>query len=229
MKNSIKIKRMVGIAILTAIVIVLQVLSNYVQIGAISITLALVPIAVGAILYGPIAGAILGVFMGIIVLTAPSTQAYFFVNNPAATIFLCLLKTGVAGLVAGFLFKLFAFFAKKTENKKKKNALFAAGIIVATLIIPVINTSLFIAGATMFFLNSVYGGSAMAIINGVFTTNFLIEFIVSAVLSPAIVTLIKVIVRENNLGFTNDFDEFVYDEDIEENETNNLEQIVEGD
>jgi len=216
MKNSLKIKRMVGIAILSAIVIVLQVLSNYIQIGAISITLALIPIAVGAILYGPIAGAILGLFMGLIVLTAPSTQAYFFVNNPAATIFLCLLKTGLAGLVAGFIFKLFAYFAKKTDSTKKKKVLFATGIIIATIIIPVINTGLFIAGATLFFLNSVYGGSAMAVINGVFTTNFLIEFIVSVVLSPAIVTLIKVLTMQNNLGFTTDFSEFISDNEINE-------------
>lgn len=225
MKNSLKIKRMVGIAILSAIVIVLQVLSNYIQIGAISITLALIPIAVGAILYGPIAGLILGLFMGLIVLTAPSTQAYFFVNNPAATIFLCLLKTGVAGLVAGFIFKLFAHFAKKTESSKKKKALFATGIIIATIIIPVINTGLFIAGATLFFLNSVYSGSAMAIINGVFTTNFLIEFIVSVVLSPAIVTLIKVLTMQNNLGFTTDFSEFISDGETEED----IELETEGD
>ena len=216
MKNSLKIKRMVGIAILSAIVIVLQVLSNYIQIGALSITLALIPIAVGAILYGPIAGAILGLFMGLIVLTAPSTQAYFFVNNPAATIFLCLLKTGLAGLVAGFIFKLFAYFAKKTDSTKKKKVLFATGIIIATIIIPVINTGLFIAGATLFFLNSVYGGSAMAVITGVFTTNFLIEFIVSVVLSPAIVTLIKVLTMQNNLGFTTDFSEFISDNEINE-------------
>lgn len=224
MKNSLKIKRMVGIAILAAIVIVLQVLSNYVQFGAISITLALIPIAVGAILYGPIAGVILGALMGVIVLTAPSTQAYFFVNNPWATIFLCLLKTGIAGFVAGLLFKLFAHFAKKTDNTKKKNVLFAIGIIAATLIIPVINTSLFIGGAALFFLDSVYGGSTMAIITGVFTTNFLIEFIVSAVLSPAIVTLIKVLVSKNDLGFTNDFDEFIDYKDIED-EIDDLEEI----
>ena len=218
MKNSLKIKRMVGIAILAAIVIVLQVVSNYVQFGTISITLALIPIAVGAILYGPIAGAILGVVMGLIVLTAPSTQAYFFVNNPAATRFICILKTGLAGLAAGFLFKMFAFFAKKTKNENKKKALFASGIITATLIIPVINTGLFILGASLFFID-IYGGKVIAIINAVFTTNFLIEFIFSAVLSPAIVTLIKVIVRQNDLGFSIDFDEFINDkenDDIDE-------------
>lgn len=164
--------------------------------------------------------------MGVIVLIAPSTQAYFFVNNPAATIFLCILKTGIAGLVSGLLFKLFAYFAKKTENTKKKNALFAAGIITATLIIPVINTSLFIGGAALFFLDSVYGGSTMAIITGVFTTNFLIEFIVSAILSPAIVTLIKVLVSKNDLGFTNDFDEFIYDKNNDE-DLDDLEEIEE--
>ena len=76
---------------------------------------------------------------------------------------------GILVCVAGFIFKLFAYFAKKTDSTKKKKVLFATGIIIATIIIPVINTGLFIAGATLFFLNSVYGGSAMAVINGVFT------------------------------------------------------------
>ena len=60
MKNSIMIKRLVGISILTALVVVLQLLGNYITIGTVNITLALIPIAVGAILYGPVAGLFLG-------------------------------------------------------------------------------------------------------------------------------------------------------------------------
>ena len=214
MTNSQKVKKLVGLATLTALVVGLQFLSNYVSFGSVSITLALIPIAVGAILYGPLAGLFLGAVMGGIVLAAPST-ATFLQHNLVATIFLCLIKTGVAGLVSGYLFKLFAFIAKKQENVNKKKALFAAGIIVAALVVPVINTGLFIVGASIFFIDLF--GDFITIINIVITTNFLIEFLVSAILSPALVTLVKVLTRQYDLGFANDFSQFIdeVDKDLE--------------
>ncbi|EJX02666.1 hypothetical protein, secreted, partial [gut metagenome] len=42
MKNRIKIKKMVGISILTAMVVVLQLISTLIKIGPFSVTLALV-------------------------------------------------------------------------------------------------------------------------------------------------------------------------------------------
>ena len=54
--NSLLIKKIVGTSVLTALVIVLQVISNYITFGSVSITLALIPIAMGAILYGPLTG-----------------------------------------------------------------------------------------------------------------------------------------------------------------------------
>ncbi|MCR5308416.1 MAG: hypothetical protein K6E24_05430 [bacterium] len=206
MKNSIKIKKMVGIATLASLVIGLQFLSNYVTFGSVSITLALIPIAVGAILYGPIVGMILGVIMGLVVIVAPSTLTYFMPVNPAATVILCLLKTGLAGLISGLIFKLFAFVAKKKEKKSTKNTLFAFGIIIAGLVIPIINTGLFIVGASIFF-TEIYG-SAMAVIEAVIATNFFIEFGVSVVLSPVLVYLIKALTYQTDLGFTSDFSSF---------------------
>ena len=212
MTNSLKIKKLVGLATLAALVVGLQFLSNYVTIGSISITLALIPIAIGAILYGPLAGFLLGAIMGGIVLTAPST-AGFLQHNAVATVFLCLLKTGLAGLAAGFIFKFFAFIAKKQDNVGKKKVLFAAGIIVAALFVPVINTSLFIVGASIFFIGLF--GDFITIINVVITTNFLIEFLVSAILSPSLVTLVKVLTQKYSLGFAHDFSEFIEEESFE--------------
>ncbi len=217
MKNSIRIKKLVGLATLTALVVGLQFLSNYVTFGSISITLALIPVAMGAILYGPIAGALLGAIMGVIIIVAPSTMAYFMPVNPAATIILCILKTGLAGLVSGLLFKLFAFIAKKQKSYKAKMGLFAAGIIIAALVVPIINTGLFIIGATLFF-SSIYG-NMINVINAVLTTNFLIEFLVSAILSPVLVYLIKALTYQNDLGFTTDFSTFnKTEEDIKDNQ-----------
>ena len=213
MTNRQQIKKLVGVATLTALVVGLQFLSNYVSFGSISITLALIPIAMGAILYGPLAGLFLGAVMGAIVIAAPSTQAVFMPVNPAATIILCLLKTAIAGLVSGLLFKLFAFIAKKQNDVKKKKILFAAGVIVAALVVPVINTGLFIVGASIFFMDLF--GNFITIIDAVITTNFLVEFLVSAILSPALVTLIKVLTRQYDLGFANDFSEFIEEDNDE--------------
>jgi len=220
-KNSLMIKKLVGLATLTALVIVLQLLSNNVTFGNLSITLALIPIAVGAILYGPLAGLFLGMVMGGIVLTGADTQTYFLSVNPAATVVLCLVKSGVAGLVSGLLFKLFAFIAKKQSSVNKKKALFAAGIIVAALVVPLVNTFIFIFGAVIFF--SVYYPSLEAAIAAVIGTNFLVEFIISAALSPALVTLVKVLTRQYSLGFATDFSEF-----IEEDKEVEVEQAVEA-
>jgi len=219
MTNSQKIKKLVGMATLTALVVGLQFLSNYVKFGAINITLALIPIAMGAILYGPLAGLFLGAVMGGIVLAAPDTIAVFMPINLPMTIVLCLVKTGVAGLVSGLLFKLFAVIANKQDNIKKKKILFAIGIIVAALIIPVINTGLFIVGAAIFF-SEPFGGTFIGVVSAVLTINFLVEFLVSAILSPALVTLVQALLRQADLGFQKDFQNFIFDD-----EDLNLEQI----
>ena len=107
MKHFFTTKTIAGLGMLTAMVVVLQLLSNYVQFGPVSITLALFPIAVGAMLFGPFGGLFLGLVDGVLVLLAPSTISVFFAYNPIGTMIVCLLKTGLAGLCAGFIFKLF--------------------------------------------------------------------------------------------------------------------------
>lgn len=204
-KNSQLIKKLVGLATLTAIVIVLQYFSGYMVIGSISITLALLPIAMGAILYGPLAGFFLGAVMGIIVLIDKGTHVFLNINV-FATIVICIFKSGLAGLCAGYLFKLFAHFAKKVDNEKKAIALFSAGVITASIITSVVNTGLFILGATIFFRPLF--GNFMGVVTAVLTTNFAIEVAVCAVLSPAVVTLIKILTSKYDLAFANDFSKF---------------------
>ena len=95
MKNSQKIKEMTGIAILGAVVAVAQ-LFIYIPVGEFTITFALVPIVVAAIIYGPKGGVFCGLVMGMIVLFTDA--ALFLGINPIATVFACLLKSSCAGL-----------------------------------------------------------------------------------------------------------------------------------
>ena len=58
MRASEKTRRLTGLALLTAIIVVLQIVASFIKFGPFSITLALAPIIIGAALYGPKAGAI---------------------------------------------------------------------------------------------------------------------------------------------------------------------------
>lgn len=192
MKNKKSIQRMVGIASLAAITVVLQVIANYITFGPVSITLALIPLVIGAILYGPWAGAFLGALMGAIILTAPSTGSFLAIN-PFLTILICLVKTGVAGMVSGFIFK--ALY--------KKNLTLA--VILAAVAAPIVNTGLFAIGCMAFFWKTLQewaGGSNT--VGFLFLTligiNFIIEFAVNSILSPSIVYIVRIISRNYNIG-----------------------------
>ena len=65
--NKSNVYRLTGLGILTAIIIVLQVLTTFVRFGPFSITLALIPIVVGAAMYGKGAGAYLGAVFSVVV------------------------------------------------------------------------------------------------------------------------------------------------------------------
>ena len=189
MNNGERIQKITGISILMTLAIVLTFISNYVPAGMVNINLTLVVIVIGACIYGPLAGLLLGVINGIITLIAPATLAVFFPLHPLLTILLCIVKTGVAGLVSGLLFKLFKSIKKEF-----------IGTIVSSIVVPIINTGLFIIGVLLFFLD-VYG-DATTLITLVLSVNFLIEFISIVVLSPAIYRIIKVVAHrmEENMA-----------------------------
>ncbi len=216
-KNSQQIKRLVGVAILAALVAVLQLISNYIQFGTVSITLALIPMVVGAILYGPTIGFVLGAFMGVLILTAPSTSL-FLSYNAFGTVVLCILKTGLAGLASGWIYK---GIIRINALKKAK---FATAVITSALVAPCINTGLFILGTSILFQGLSYvdangvsqvlvpstsfGAAFTAAVGFVVLTNWVIEFAVSVVLSPVLVSLVKVLTSKYDLAFANDFSKY---------------------
>ena len=191
--NSQKIKRMVGIASLAAVVVVLQLIANYIPgPGGVSITLALIPLVIGAIIYGPSGGAILGVIMGGIILTAPSTASFLNVR-PIITVILCLVKTGVAGYVSGLVFNLL----------KKHNLVVA--VVISSILVPILNTGIFSIGCMLFYMETLteWAGGSNAI-TFLFLTmigiNFIIEFVINSVLSPTILYIVKIVSKNFNVG-----------------------------
>ena len=189
MKNSLKIRRITGIALLIAVEVALGFLGNYVSIGQVNLNLALIPIAVGACIFGPLCGLALGIINGLIALIAPATMA-FCALQPNCHHRCCLAKTGLAGLVAGFIYR----------GLKAKSELVV--VILASIAIPVVNTGLFIIGVLP---SSVYEGWAgeganvyLYVITATLTVNFLIELVINAGLATTVHRIIKVVSKRQN-------------------------------
>ena len=108
-----KIKRLATLAVLAALVIVLQSLSafGFLKVGIFSITLTLVPIVVGGILMGPGAGAVLGLVFGLMVCIFSVTGVdagglMVFQTNALLAWGVCLLKGVAAGFIPALVYKI---------------------------------------------------------------------------------------------------------------------------
>ncbi|MDD7393212.1 MAG: ECF transporter S component [Eubacteriales bacterium] len=182
-------RKLTGLAILTALVVILQFLP--IKGPFFLITLTLVPIVIGSALYGAFAGAWLGFIFGVTVLLSGDAAAFLTINIPG-TIATVLVKGTLAGLAAGLVYKL----------ASKVNRYF--GVICSALVAPVVNTGIFLLGCRLFFMDTVNGWAAASgyenvgayMILSLVGINFLIELGVDLVCSPVILRLINIRKKE---------------------------------
>lgn len=186
-----KVNRMVGMAIFVAIVVVLQIVGNFIKVGTFSISLVLVPIVIGAAIYGATAGAVLGGAFGVVVLINCINGTdiggnMLWLANPAITAVLCLLKGILAGFVAGIVYSAVS----------KKNVYI--GVICAAVICPVVNTGIFITAMIFLFRDTLtlWAGDSNILYYafiGMAGINFLLEMGVNIVLSPVIIRIVNAV------------------------------------
>ena len=118
-------------AILTALVVVLQMMGSFIRFGMFSISLVLVPIVIGASIGGAKLGAWLGGVFGIVVLLSGDAAAFLAINVPG-TIITVMVKGIACGLVAGFVYQ----WLSKLDRY--------ASVIISALVCPVVNTGVFL-------------------------------------------------------------------------------------
>lgn len=185
-------QRLAVLAVLTAIVIILQV-AVVIPLGPFTVTLTMLPIIIGAILYGPVGGAALGAAFGIMVSIQVVTGAAGAFSTamlefqPAATILVCLLKGIAAGAAAGAFFRLF------------RRRSFYLGVVMAAVIAPIINTGIFSVTCLTIFrslIENALGTSGNLLL--VFLTtfiglNFLVEFGVNVALTPIVMRILRAV------------------------------------
>ncbi len=193
---------MVGLALLTAIVLLLQLAGITLRLPFLATPVSLVgiPIALGAMLLGPTAGAFLGFVFGaevVIVLGIMGGDPFtatLFQDHPLLTTLLCIVKGAVAGWGAGMIYK----HLKKIPDLLR--------VILASVAVPILNTGIFIAGSyTMmdtFKSNFLGDGTSMfyflvIVCAGI---NFIFEFAVNIVFSPALHRIVTIVSKQFKLN-----------------------------
>ena len=180
-------KILVITALLTAIVVVLQYLGQFIRFGTFSISLVLIPIVIGAAIGGPKVSTWLGLVFGGIVLATDAGA--FLAINVVGTVVTVIVKGIACGAVAGFAYKLI----------EKKNKYVA--VVVAAILCPLVNTGVFLLGCVAFFLDTIrewgtafgFGSTLEYVFLGLVGGNFLFEVATNAILSPIVVKLLSIL------------------------------------
>lgn len=179
------VKRLAFLAVMTALVAVLQILGSFIHLGPFSVSLVLIPIVVGAVFYGPAAGAWLGFSFGVVVLISGDAAAFWAIS-PIGTVLTVLGKGTAAGLCAGFADRLFERSGKTVST------------LVAAIVTPIVNTGVFLIGCAVFFLPGLREwatAEGSSLVSYIFLTlvggNFLFELLFNIILSPVVLRLLK--------------------------------------
>lgn len=187
MKKRMDARTLSGVGILTAVVIVLQLVGMlFLRFGTFSLSFVLIPIVVGAALYGVWAGAWLGFVFGVVVLIS-GDAAPFLTVNAIGTILTVIIKGTAAGAGSALIYHAVA----------KKHPFVA--VVLAAIACPVLNTGVFLIGCLLFFMETVSGWAAglgyesagAYMILGLAGVNFMIELGVNLILSPTVVQIVR--------------------------------------
>ena len=186
-KQIITTKQLTLGALLTAIVVVLQLLGSFIHLGPFSISLVLIPIVIGAATCGPLVASWLGFAFGMAVLLSGDAALFLSIHAPG-TILTVLLKGILCAFAAALVYKLL-----------ERINLYLA-VIAAAVVCPVVNTGIFLIGCRLFFWETIaewgagagFTNTAAYAVLGLVGANFLFEMAFNLLLSPIVVRLLKI-------------------------------------
>ncbi len=197
-KQKQQVLYLVQLALLTAVLLVLHFTGAAIPLPGTKISLVLIPIALGAMLLGPLAGAVLGfiygmtVFISLGVMHLDLFTGFLFDNTPVMAALICTVKTTAAGLIAGLVYRLL----------RKKSVLLA--VFVAAALVPTINTGLFVLGCFIIMgtIND-YISQVGLDCSGVYFImilcaglNYVLELAINLIFSPALERIIRLVSKK---------------------------------
>ncbi len=190
-RSNAKLYNMILLALFSAIIIVMSFTPlGYLKIGIIEITFITIPVALGAILLGPIAGAFLGTVFGITSFIQCFGMSAFGVAllgiNPIFTFITCMVPRIAIGFISGTISKAL------TKTPKFVN------YTISSLACALLNTVLFVGLVMLFFYNTEYltalrdGKNFFAFVVAFVGLNGLIEMLVTTIVAPSVATPLSI-------------------------------------
>ena len=137
-------------ALFVGIILVMKITGlSSIPVGPLVMTFTMIPIAIGSMLLGPLAGTILCAIFGLTSLydavTGKSAMTHFFFQeSPFLTVLLCVGTRALVGAATGWLFRLFS-----KADRKHTWSYFAGGLLA-----PVLNTLFFMGFIVLVFYRS---------------------------------------------------------------------------
>lgn len=148
MSNRKKIQKLTVLSVLASITAIVAFVP--LKTLGLEITFTMIPVAIGAILYGPSGGAVLGAVFGAVSFLQCLGYSHFgaalLAINPVFTFIVCVPTRILAGLLAGLIYK-----ALKAGCKSNIPAL-----LTASLAAPLLNTVFFMSSLVLFFYRTDY-------------------------------------------------------------------------
>ena len=193
MKTNLKTKNLVIMGLLTAILLVMAYTPlGYLNVGLLAITFNVIPVAIAAVVLGPLGGAIIG---GIFGLTSflqcfggSAMGTALFGINPALTVIQCFVPRIIDGLIIGLIANA---LKKKGINAPITSAI--VGFLAAFL-----NTLLYMSSLILLFGKSEYiqnlrtpGQNVFIFVCTFVGVNAIAEMISSTILTSAICTALN--------------------------------------
>ncbi len=178
--------KMVQLALFTAIIILMTFTPlGYIKTLGFEITLIVIPVTVGAIVLGPVSGAILGVVFGVTSFIQcfgmSSLGVIILAINPVTTFIVCLVPRVLMGWLTGLIFQRL----KKVDKKKYMS--YAVTSISGALL----NTVFFMTLLIIFFYHT---EGFQAVITSVGSNSIIGFFIAAAGLNAIVEAIVCLIV-----------------------------------
>ncbi|MDD4163872.1 MAG: ECF transporter S component [Eubacteriales bacterium] len=173
------------LAMLSAIIVLMAFTPlGYLKVGLVEITFLTVPVVIGAIILGPLDGAILGAVFGLTSFAqcfgTSAFGAAILGISPVFTFIVCLVPRILIGIISGYL-------SKWLEKKQVEDII---NYVFSSLAGALTNTVFFVGLVILLFGQTDYiqsfGDSLIKIIGAFITTNAVIEAIVCTVLGTVI-------------------------------------------
>lgn len=144
-------KYMVQLALMIAVILLMAFTPlGYIRTPGLSVTLLTIPVAVGAILLGPLGGLVCGAAFGLTsfyqCFVSGSFGTVLLGINPAATFVTTVITRALEGLLCGLIFNMVHRLAVTRRFSW----------YIASLACPLLNTVLFMSSLVIFFYNTDY-------------------------------------------------------------------------